>query len=434
MMKSATLGGKIFVVPNPNKHQRYINTVSKLLQENQVDVVHNEIFFGGGLNLWLGFARAGVKKRIAHSHATSDSKGNRFPYSVVRPIFNNLMMKYATDFIGVCSDEAGIGLFGKEQPFVMLPNGIDLDRYRNVPVTKAEMHAQLGIPEDAFVIGHIGRFEEQKNHRLLLKIVQHILKKHPNTYLLSVGAGSLEAEIHGLANDLGISDHVLFLGEREDIAELLKAMDVFLLPSLYEGLLPIVAVEAQAANVKLVMSTEVSEDTVLSENVRFVPLDADLDRWEAEVMGEPKAIARNRKWKLFDMLKTGKALEKNLQCEGGHGMMHLPTTKQLKEFLKDNKKTVWLTALAAAGALCTGHRLHLIQQRGGGGRTGNRSGYRSGVNLITGEEYSLLLHEGAARFEIYIENDEGDAFTNSALLGYVVVACRLRDDRYGRKR
>lgn len=302
------LGGKIFVVPNPNKQPlRYIKTVSKLLQENQVDIVHNEIFFGGGLNLWLA-AKAGVKKRIAHSHATSDGKGNRFPYSIVRPIFNNLMMKYATDFLG-CSEEAGIGLFGKEQPFVMIPNGINLDRYRNVAVTKEEMHAQLGIPADAFVIGHIGRFEEQKNHRLLLKIVQHILKRHPNTYLLSVGAGSLEEEIHGLAKELGISDHVLFLGEREDIAELLKAMDVFLLPSLYEGL-PIVAVEAQAANVKLVLSTEVSEDTVLSENVRFVPLDAELDRWEAEVMGEPHGNRPKPEMEAFDMLKTAKALEK----------------------------------------------------------------------------------------------------------------------------
>ena len=171
------------------------------------------------------------------------------------------------------------------------------------------MHAQLGIPTDAFVIGHIGRFEEQKNHRLLLKIVQHILKKHPNTYLLSVGAGSLEAEIHGLAKELKIEDHVLFLGEREDIAELLKAMDVFLLPSLYEGL-PIVAVEAQAANVKLVLSTEVSKDTVLSENVRFVPLDAELDRWEAEIMGDPQGNRPKPEMEAFDMLKTAKALEK----------------------------------------------------------------------------------------------------------------------------
>lgn len=186
---------------------------------------------------------------------------------------------------------------------------IDLDRYRNVPVTKAEMHVQLGIPTDAFVIGHIGRFEEQKNYRPSLKIVQHILKKHPNTYLLSVGAGSLEAEIHGLAKDLKIEDHVLFLGEREDIAELLKAMDVFLLPSLYEGL-PIVAVEAQAANVKLVLSTEVSKDTVLSENVRFVPLDAELDRWGSRNHGRSARQPSETEMETFDMLKTAKALEK----------------------------------------------------------------------------------------------------------------------------
>lgn len=116
---------------------------------------------------------------------------------------------------------------------------------------------------NACAVGHSGRRLRDRSHRPFRRtkkspVVAEDCTAHPeNTRtrtLLSVGAGSLEAEIHGLANDLGISDHVLFLGEREDIAELLKAMDVFLLPSLYEGL-PIVAVEAQAANVKLVMST-----------------------------------------------------------------------------------------------------------------------------------------------------------------------------------
>lgn len=310
----AQLGGKIFVVPNPNKHPlKYINRVSALLKENQVDIVHNEIFFGGGLNLWLA-ARAGITKRIAHSHATSDGKGNRFPYSIVRPVFNNLMMKYATDFLA-CSNEAGIGLFGDNQAFHMIPNGIDLQRYRNVGITKAEMLETFGLPQDAFVIGHIGRFEEQKNHRLLLEIIAHMLQTHKNVYLLSVGAGSLEQEIHERAEQLGISDHVLFLGERNDIPELLKTMDVFLLPSLYEGL-PIVAVEAQAANVKMVLSTEVSHDTVLSENVIFVALDAPLAEWETAIMGEPSGNTPKPELEAFDMVKTAHALEKIYDDKG----------------------------------------------------------------------------------------------------------------------
>ena len=310
----AQLGGKIFVVPNPNKHPlKYINRVSELLKENQVDIVHNEIFFGGGLNLWLA-AKAGITKRIAHSHATSDGKGNKIPYSIVRPVFNNLMMKYATDFLA-CSNEAGIGLFGDKQAFHMIPNGIDLQRYRNVAVTKAEMLETFGLPQDAFVIGHIGRFEEQKNHRLLLEIIAHILQTHKNVYLLSVGAGSLEQEIHERAEQLGISDHVLFLGERNDIPELLKTMDVFLLPSLYEGL-PIVAVEAQAANVKMVLSTEVSHDTVLSENVIFVALDAPLAEWETAIMGGPSGNTPKPELEAFDMVKTAHALEKIYDDQG----------------------------------------------------------------------------------------------------------------------
>lgn len=301
------LGGKIFVVPNPNKHPfQYINVVGKLLKENQVDIIHNEIFFGGGLNLWLA-SKAGIKKRIAHSHATSDGKGNKFPYGFVRPIFNNLMMKYATDFLA-CSHEAGIGLFGEDHPFIIVPNGIDLNRYRNVGVTKAEMLEQLGLPEDAFVIGHIGRFEEQKNHRLLLDIVGYILNSHKNVHLLSIGTGSLENEIRARTEGMGIADHVKFLGERNDIAELLKAMDVFLLPSLYEGL-PIVAVEAQAANVKMVLSSEVSRDTVLSENVTFVSLHADLDEWEKAIMSEPFGNTPKPDLEAFDMVKTAKSLE-----------------------------------------------------------------------------------------------------------------------------
>lgn len=300
------LGGRIYVLPNPNRNiLRYIKEVKRLLKNNKVDIVHNEIFFGGGINLLLA-KQAGVKQRIAHSHATTDGKGNRLPYNILRPIFNKMMMNNATDFLA-CSKEAGEGLFGNDTSFVTIPNGIDLEKYSVRKISKTELKERIDIPTDGLVIGHIGRFEEQKNHVLLLDIFEHVLKKHPNTYLLSVGTGSLEDEIHALAKEKNIMRNIKFLGEREDINYLLQAMDVFLLPSLYEGL-PMVAVEAQAAKVKLVMSTTVSKDTVLSNNVKFVSLDDSLDSWESSIFSEPLGNTPLPALSNYDMRNTATLL------------------------------------------------------------------------------------------------------------------------------
>lgn len=301
------LGGHIYVVPNPNKNIiRYIREVKKLFQTHHFDIVHNEIFFGGGINLWLA-KQANISQRIAHSHATTDGKGNQIPYGLIRPVFHKMLMNNATDFLA-CSHEAGIGLFGDTQPFITVPNGIDLNQYRFIPETKEKLHEELSLPADSFVIGHIGRFEEQKNHRFLMKIMKELIKTHPNTYLLSIGTGSLEEEIHQLADQLDIKEHILFLEERNDIPELMKMMDVFLLPSLYEGL-PMVAVEAQAANIKVVLSNEVSRDTILSKNIHFISLEDSLTEWEEVIFKLPLGNEPLPKLEEFDRKNTAMMLE-----------------------------------------------------------------------------------------------------------------------------
>lgn len=301
------LGGNIYVVPNPNRNIiRYIKEVKELFNTHHFDIVHNEIFFGGGINLWLA-QKAGIPQRIAHSHATTDGKGNKIHYNIVRPLLKKMLMKNATDFLA-CSHEAGLGLFGEDQPFKIIPNGINLKEYSHISETKAELRNKMSIPEDAFVVGHIGRFEKQKNHRFLMEIINKLIEERPNTYLLSVGTGSLEEDIRELANDLKIDQNVFFLGEREDIPELMKTMDVFLLPSLYEGL-PMVAIEAQAAHLKVVLSTEVSSDTILSNNIHFVPLEASLDQWKETIFKFPMDNTPLPKLDFFDRTHTAKMLE-----------------------------------------------------------------------------------------------------------------------------
>lgn len=302
------LGGKIYSVPNPNKNiLAYIQAVKKLLKEKHFDIVHNEIFFGGGLNLFLA-KQAGISKRVAHSHATTDGKGNNFAINTIRKTFQRMLLKNATDYLA-CSYEAGIGLYGENQPFIFVPNGIDLESYQNISQSKEEIRSELAIPQNALVIGNIGRFEEQKNHDFLIDIFGKVVEKRSNSHLILIGEGSLEEKIKEKVINLGLQSKVSFLGLRDDIPQLLKSMDVFLMPSLYEGL-PISAVEAQAASLKIVLSTEVSKETVLSENVHFVSLEETPEKWADKVLEEPFENNPNEDLFLYDMKKTSKQIEK----------------------------------------------------------------------------------------------------------------------------
>ncbi|MGB3161820.1 MAG: glycosyltransferase family 1 protein [Carnobacterium sp.] len=303
-----SLGGNIYIVPNPNKHiLSYIKVVKQLLIDKKIDIVHSEIFFGGGINLWIA-KKVNIRKRIVHSHATSDGKGNRFPLQVIRKLFHYLIKNNATDYLA-CSHEAGLGLYGEKQPFIFVPNGIDLEKYRFVPESKEHLRESLAISKEAFVVGNIGRFEDQKNHTFLIDIFEEIVKINPNSHLILIGTGSLQDSVKEKVENKKLSEKVSFLGERNDIPELLKTLDVFLLPSLYEGL-PIVAVEAQAANLKLVLSTEVSKETQLSENVHFISLNKNAKEWATVILTEPFGNKPKLELEIYDMRKTAKQLEK----------------------------------------------------------------------------------------------------------------------------
>lgn len=302
------LGGKIYSVPNPNKNiLAYIHAVKKLLKDKHFDIVHNEIFFGGGLNLLLA-KQAGILKRVAHSHATTDGKGNSIAINTIRKIFQRMLLKNATDYLA-CSHEAGIGLYGEDQPFIFVPNGIDLESYKNIFQSKEEIRDELNISRNAFVIGNIGRFEEQKNHDFLVDIFEKVVEKTSDSHLILIGEGSLEEKIKDKVINLELQSKVSFLGLRDDIPQLLKSMDVFLMPSLYEGL-PISAVEAQAARLKIVLSTEVSEETALSENIHFISLEEAPEKWAEIILNKPLGNKSINAMKLYDMKKTGKQMEK----------------------------------------------------------------------------------------------------------------------------
>lgn len=176
-------------------------------------------------------------------------------------------------------------MFGVDEVSV-IRNGIDLDRFRNVAVSKEEKRRQLGIPKDAYVIGQVGRFTYQKNPEFTVMLFNELVKKNKNARLLLIGRGQEEARLRNQIRELGLEDKAKMLVSRDDIPELLKALDVFILPSRFEGF-GIVLVEAQAAGIPCVVSDNVPKQVYLSKAVNCLSLDDPAEKW-VDVLLDPK--------------------------------------------------------------------------------------------------------------------------------------------------
>lgn len=219
-----------------------------------------------------------VSVRIAHSHNAKQDMNMKYP---VKIFYKRLIPKYATILMS-CGKEAGEWMFNGE-PYQIVNNAIDASAYTYNPVKRAQMRQQLGLTAE-FTVGHVGRFNPQKNHPLLLDIFAYLLKQLPNAILLLVGGGDDMPKIQARAQSLGIADHVRFLGVRSDVADLMQAMDVFILPSLYEGL-PVTMVEAQASGLPCLISDKVPRECILTEGlVEVIPLSASADGWAEKIL------------------------------------------------------------------------------------------------------------------------------------------------------
>ena len=163
------------------------------------------------------------------------------------------------------------------QNITTINNGIETDRFSFSPEVREAVRKELGLG-DALVLGHVGRFAPQKNHAFLLDIFHQVHEKNHNAVLLLAGTGPLEDTVKRKAEQLGLMDHVRFLGVRPDVNRILQAVDVFVLPSLYEGL-SIAAVEVQAAGVPCIISDAVPKACALTDLVEFVPLEASPAHW-----------------------------------------------------------------------------------------------------------------------------------------------------------
>ena len=281
-----SLGGRIYrlprLVPWSKSYLSALNHFFDKHPEYKVIHVHQDCLSSVILK---AAAQHNVPVRVAHSHSANQDKNLKYP---VKLWYKRFIPQYATNLFA-CGKDAGDWMFGGAS-YQIINNAIDVAAYTYDPTKRQEMRRQLGLEND-FTIGHVGRFNQPKNHPFLIDIFAALLKKEPNAVLLLVGGGEGMSKMQEKVQELGIAEHVRFLGVRSDVADLMQAMDMFVLPSLYEGL-PVTMVEAQAAGLPCIISDKVPPECILTEGlVDVMPLSASPSAWAEKILAK-RAIPR----------------------------------------------------------------------------------------------------------------------------------------------
>lgn len=265
-----SMGGRVILVPPYQNIFSNIRSLKKIFKENKYEIVHSHLNVLSIFSLYAA-KKSNIKIRIAHSHSTSNKK--EWKKNILKNILKPFSKVYATHFF-CCSEFAGRWLFGDKlydmNKVNLISNAINIDKFIYNENLRREMREELDI-NNKIVIGHVGRFVEQKNHMFLIDIFYEIYKQNENTILLLVGDGPLLNQVKERVNDLGIEQNVLFLGIRNDVNKLMQAMDIFMLPSLYEGL-PVVGVEAQASGNLCILSDSMTKETKVLDSTQFLSL------------------------------------------------------------------------------------------------------------------------------------------------------------------
>lgn len=277
------LGGRIFNLSKTTS----VSQLLKIIKENgPYDVIHSHTLFHCGIANLAG-KLAGIPVRIAHAHTTLDDNSN-----FARRTYINLMREvihHSSTHLLACSYEAGRYLFGRrhffeKKRYQYLPNLIDYSKLVTVDeeeVRKFKKEYQL---ENRYVIGHIGRFTEAKNHIFMINLMEKVVQINPKACLVLVGEGSLKTEIQLHVKAKSLENHVLFLGLRQDISTILHSIDVFLFPSIFEGL-GLVLLEAQMCGVRCIISEAIQPEADLELGmVTQLQLSSDVDVWCKEVL------------------------------------------------------------------------------------------------------------------------------------------------------
>ena len=288
-----SLGGRIFRCPHYNgkNHFTYVKWWNDFFKAHpkEYPIVHGHL--GSTASIYLSVAKKYGAYAIAHSHSSgTDHSLHANLYQIMSYNTRNV-----ADYFFACAEAAGKERFGSKvvsgDHYAVLNNAIDVNRFSYNPSVRNAVRDELGIGQIQLVVGHIGRYTKEKNHEFILKIFSELKKMDSNARLLMVGDGTLRTHIMQMAEQASLSSDVIFTGVRSDVERLVQAMDVFVLPSLYEGL-PVTMVEAQTAGLPCIISDKVPSECILTEGlVDIMTLSASPEAWAEKILAK-RAIPR----------------------------------------------------------------------------------------------------------------------------------------------
>ena len=306
-----SMGAKVYKVTPYNQNVfKFMYEIYHIIKSNQYQIVHSNMNALSGFALLPAYL-AGAKVRILHNH-TTDSREEK-----LRSLIKRLLRPFARLFANqywACSKLAAEWMYGKNAVIngrvTIINNAINLEKFKFNKEKRERLRKELGL-ENCFVIGHVGRFMKQKNHEFLIDIFNEVLKQKKNARLLLIGDGKLKLQIEEKVKKLGIKSAVMFLGVRNDVADLYNIMDIFVFPSFYEGL-GMVVIEAQVNGLSVVTSDAVPKEAKVTKNIRFLNLRQPKIEWcNAILKAERKEIVNNEDilLKNFDIKSESRKLE-----------------------------------------------------------------------------------------------------------------------------
>ena len=280
------LGGSIFHAPRYKgiNHYNYLRWWNDFFVSHpEYTIVHSHI--RSTANFILRYAKKYDCMTIAHSHSTSNGSG--LP-AIVKNIFQKGINNYADERFA-CSNEAGKWLFGSYS-YKVINNTIDSELFAYKSLRRETIRETLTL-KGCFVIGHVGRFLDMKNHDFLIDIFEIIHRKHSKARLLLVGEGPLKKRIELKAKALGLNETVIFTGNREDVADLMQAMDVLVFPSKHEGL-ALTLIEAQASGLHCIVSDTLTRESAITDLLEYIPLSVSPELWAQKTLAYTNGYKR----------------------------------------------------------------------------------------------------------------------------------------------
>ena len=274
-----SMGGKIIVVPPYQKAAEYHKALHKIFTEKNYPLVYSHMNTMSVFPLFAAW-RAGVPVRIAHSHTTAGKGKGETARNIMKYTLRNFSRIFPTHMCA-CSKLAGEFQFGRKAVdsgrVRIWQNAIETERFAYNEPVRNEMRQSLKLT-DKCVVGHAGRFATQKNHSFLIEIFAEIHKRREDSVLLLAGDGPLMESVKEKVSQMGLNDCVIFLGSVQGMERYYQAMDIFILPSLYEGL-PVVGSEVQVSGLPFLCADTVTPETKVCDNLRFMSLNKSAGEW-----------------------------------------------------------------------------------------------------------------------------------------------------------